>query len=53
MRMPKKQAVTFLLERGAQQMIAEDRLGETKRGWWLDGGFLATDPLLAVQILLG
>jgi hypothetical protein len=50
--MTTEQATKELREMGAELAKMEDRQGDTKSGWWLDGVYLgkkATDALEAVQ----
>jgi len=52
----KKEAATAALrEKGAELLKQEDRFGETKSGWWLDGTFLApaSQPENALRVITG
>ena len=51
----KSQAVLDLLEAGAELLKQEDRHGETRSGWWLDGCWLApgNDPEAALRAIRG
>lgn len=51
----KAAATEELLIRGAELLKAEDRWGETKTGWWMDGVWLApkNDAAAALRILNG
>lgn len=53
--MSKQQAVEKLLEMGAENLKQEDRFGNTRSGWWLDGVWLAPacDPIRAVAVVEG
>lgn len=44
-----------LLEMGAELLKAEDRHGETKTGWWMDGVYLGpkSDPRHCLNVLRG
>jgi hypothetical protein len=48
-------AIETLRAWGAELLKAEDRHGETKTGWWLDGVWLGpkNDPAAALRILNG
>ena len=41
------EAEAKLIEAGAVKEKAEDRYGETKSGWWLEGVFLGRDAKTA------
>jgi hypothetical protein len=46
-----QEAINKLIEAGAENLKTEDRHGETKAGWWMDGVYLdkkATDALKAL-----
>jgi isocitrate lyase len=47
----KAAAIEELREMGAECLKREDRFGETKSGWWLDGVWLAptNDPVSALN----
>lgn len=45
--MTKEQAELKLIEAGAVKEKAQDRHGDTKTGWWLDGVFLGRDAKTA------
>jgi hypothetical protein len=50
--MTNEQAASELREMGAELAKMEDRHGDTKSGWWLDGVYLgkkATDAISAVR----
>lgn len=50
--MTNEQAANELREMGAELARMEDRQGDTKSGWWLDGVYLgkkAADALEAVR----
>jgi hypothetical protein len=51
----KADAIEALRERGAENLKAEDRFGDTRVGWWLDGVWLApaNDPVAALRTLNG
>lgn len=53
--MSKRDAEAALLEKGAERLKAEDRFGETRVGWWLDGVWLAplNDPKAALAAING
>lgn len=53
--MNKAEAIKQLVELGAKNERREDRHGETKRGWWLDGVWLApaNDPQQALREIKG
>ena len=55
--MTRNEAFTFaietLREAGAVLERREDRFGDTKGGWWLDGVYLAKDPRDAVRVMQG
>lgn len=53
--MNKAQAERELREIGAELLKAEDRHGDTKTGWWLDGVWLAPtkDPVAALRAIKG
>ncbi len=43
----------ILIEAGATKERREDRHGETKSGWWLDGVFLGSSDAAAVEAIRG
>jgi hypothetical protein len=45
--------VAELRKRGASYERREDRYGETKRGWWLDGVWLGERPADSLRALNG
>ena len=49
------QAALVLREMGAELLKQEDRMGETKTGWWMDGVYLAPtrDAEVALRVLNG
>ena len=49
----KAEAVKELLERGAANERREDRHGDTRTGWWLDGVYLGKDPVAALRNIEG
>ncbi len=53
MALSKADAIKILKEHGAENVIKEDRFGDTKAGWWLDDVFLGKDPVLACSVILG
>ena len=42
-----------LIEIGCEYAKAEDRWGDTKAGYWLDGQFLGTDEKTATEAIEG
>jgi hypothetical protein len=38
-----------LINRGAELLKTEDRFGETKTGWWIDGVFLGENERDAIE----
>lgn len=53
MKVTSKQAVSILIEKGCENVIKEDRFGDTKAGWFQDDVFLGKDPVFALAILEG
>lgn len=53
--MSAEDAIKKLLEMGAELLKAENRFGEIKTGWWLDGVWLApkNKPVDALRIVEG
>ena len=51
--MSRKDAEAKLLEIGAEKLKAEDRWGDTRTGWWLDGVYLGKDPVVALNAVEG
>lgn len=51
--MTKEQAITKLLEMGAENMKKENRFGETKSGWWIDNVYLGKNPIEALRVANG
>jgi hypothetical protein len=51
----KAAAVKELRDAGAELLKQEDRHGETKTGWWMDGVWLAptNDPAAALRSMKG
>jgi hypothetical protein len=49
------QAIKELKEMGADCLKREDRFGETRSGWWIDGVWLAptSDPVAALRYARG
>jgi hypothetical protein len=45
----KEEAIRELREMGAELSKQEDRYGETKTGWWLDGIWIDNDPIRALM----
>ena len=43
----------ILIEAGATKERREDRSGDTKSGWWLDGVYLGSSDSAAVEALRG
>lgn len=48
-----KDAIAILKDAGAFREKREDRFGDTKTGWWVDGVFLAKDAVDAVRQMRG
>jgi len=53
MSMSTTEAIAILKDAGAINAKQEDRYGETKTGWWLDGVYLGKDPRQAVSAMRG
>ncbi len=51
--MTTNEAIAILVEAGAVNAKQEDRHGDTKTGWWLDGVYLGKDPRQAVSAMRG
>jgi len=51
--MSTNEAIEILTESGAVNAKQEDRQGETRTGWWLDGVYLGKDPRQAVNAIRG
>jgi hypothetical protein len=49
----KQQATQELESIGAVKETSDDRFGDTKTGWWLDGVFLGRDSMTALQAVRG
>jgi hypothetical protein len=50
-KLTKAEAVVLLIDAGAVLEKREDRHGDTKTGWWLDGAWLSNDPREAVRLM--
>jgi hypothetical protein len=47
--MSEQDRINKLLESGAVKEKREDRHGDTKSGWWLDGVYLGNDTRTALE----